>query len=143
MSEILIGVDRSEQSRRAVEFAVARALERSGSIVIVHVIPWSPFSFNTPSENEHRHSQKAAEIAAATEQITDPLVALVADSGVSVEVVVTHGDPVDTIIKIVAERKSDHIVLGRTGDSRVRQAIFGSTPAHLVQEAPVPVTVVP
>lgn len=143
MPEILIGVDRSDQSRRAVEFAVDRALERSGSIVIVHVIPWSPFSFNTPSENEHRRTQKVAEISAATEQIMDPLVAMVGDSGVPCEVVVTHGDPVDTIIRIVDERKTDHIVLGRTGDSRVRQAIFGSTPAHLVQEAPVPVTVVP
>ncbi len=143
MSEILIGVDRSDHSRRAVEFAVARALERDGSVVIVHVIPWSPFSFNTPTENEHRHAQKAAEIAAATEQVIDPLRELVREAGVPVEVVVRHGDPVDTIIHLAGERRSDHIVLGRTGDSRVRQAIFGSTPAHLVAEAPVPVTVVP
>ena len=143
MSEILVGVDRSDHSRRAVEFAVARALERTGGVVIVHVIPWSPFSFNTPSENEHRHAQKAAEIAAATEQVIDPMVAIVREAGVPVEAVVTHGDPVDTIIKIAEERHSDHIVLGRTGDSRVRQAIFGSTPGHLVQEAPVPVTVIP
>jgi len=143
MPEILIGVDRSDQSRRAVEFAVARALERTGSVVIVHVIPWSPFSFTTPTENEHRHTQKAAELSAATEQVTAPLAELVRDSGVPLEVVVTHGDIVDTIIRIAEERHSDHIVLGRTGDGRVRQAFFGSTPAHLVQEAPVPVTVVP
>ncbi len=143
MSEVLVGVDGSEHSRRAVEFALARTQERSGSMVLVHVIPWSPFSFNTPTENEHRHAQKAAEIAAANEQVIDPLAALVREAGVPVEIVVTHGDPVDMIIKITADRKSDHIVLGRTGDSRVRQAIFGSTPGHLVQEAPVPVTVVP
>lgn len=143
MSEILIGVDGSDHSRRAVEFAVARAHERDGSVAIVHVIAWSPFSFNTPTENEHRHAQKAAEISAATEQVIDPLAALVKEAGVPFEVFVIHGDPVDTIIKLVGERHSDHIVVGRTGDSRVRQAIFGSTPAHLVQEAPVPVTVVP
>jgi len=112
-------------------------------MVIVHVIQWSPFSFNTPTENEHRHAQKAAEILAAQEQVIDPLAALAKEAGVPHEVVVTHGDPVDTIMKILDERHSDHIVLGRTGDSRVRQAIFGSTPGHLVQVAPVPVTVVP
>lgn len=143
MSEILVGVDRSVQSRRAVEFAVAQALERTAIVVIVHVIPWSPFSFNTPTENEYRHTQKQAEIAAATEQVIDPLAGLVREAGIALEVVVTHGDPVDTIITIAEKRHSDHIVLGRTGDSRVRQAIFGSTPGHLVQEAPVPVTVVP
>lgn len=143
MTELLVGVDGSDHSRRAVEFAVARTLERSGSMVIVHVIQWSPFSFNTPTENEHRHAQKAAEILAAQEQVIDPLAALAKEAGVPHEVVVTHGDPVDTIMKILDERHSDHIVLGRTGDSRVRQAIFGSTPGHLVQVAPVPVTVVP
>lgn len=143
MSEVLVGVDGSEHSRRAVEFAVARTLERSGSMVLVHVIQWSPFSFNTPTENEHRHAQKAAEITAANEQVVDPLADLVREAGVPLEIVVIHGDPVDMIIKIAEERHSDHIILGRTGDSRVRQAIFGSTPAHLMQESPVPVTVVP
>jgi nucleotide-binding universal stress UspA family protein len=143
VSEILVGVDRSDQSRKAVEFAVAQALERPATVVIVHVIPWSPFSFNTPTENEHRHTQKEAEIAAATEQVVDPMASLVREAGVALEVVVTHGDPVDTIITIAEERHSDHIVLGRTGDSRARQAIFGSIPGHLVQAAPVPVTVVP
>jgi len=143
VSEILVGVDRSDHSRRAVEFAVARALEREKSLVVAHVIPWSPFSFNTPSENEHRSAQKEIEIAAATEQITDPLAEVVREAGVSVEVIVRHGDPVDLLIKIARDRECDHIVLGRTGDSRVRQAIFGSIPSHLVQAAPVPVTVVP
>ena len=143
MSEILIGVDRSDQSRRAVEFAVARAQERQGTVVLTHVIAWSPFSFNTPSENEHRHAQKEAELTAATTQILDPLAGIVRDAGLPVEVVVRHGDPVDMLIEIVQDRGSDHIVLGRTGDSRVRRALFGSLPAQMVQLAPVPVTVVP
>jgi nucleotide-binding universal stress UspA family protein len=143
VSEILIGVDRSDQSRRAVEFAVARAQERQGTVVLTHVIPWSPFSFNTPSENEHRHAQKEAELTAATTQILDPLAGIVRDAGLPVEVVVRHGDPVDMLIEIVQDRGSDHIVLGRTGDSRVRRALFGSLPAQMVQLAPVPVTVVP
>ncbi len=143
MPEILVGVDQSDQSRRAVQFAMARAQERDGSVVLVHVIHWSPFSFNTPSENEHRHAQKKAEIKAATEQIAEPLKALLDEAGVSGEVLVCHGDPVDTIIRIAGDRGSDHIVLGRTGDSRVKRALFGTTPAHLVQMAPIPVTVVP
>jgi nucleotide-binding universal stress UspA family protein len=143
VSEILIGVDRSDHSRRAVEFAVARAAERHDSVVLTHVIPWSPFSFNTATENEHRHKQKAAELTAATTQVIDPLAGIVREAGVPVEVIVRHGDPVDMLIEIAQDRGSDHIVLGRTGDSRVRQALFGSLPAQMVQVAPVPVTVVP
>lgn len=143
VSEILVGVDRSEQSKRAIEFAARRARELERSVVVVHIIPWSPFSFNTPEENEHRHARRSEEIKAATEQIIDPMVALVTESGVPVETLVQHGDPVDTLIQIVEKRGCEHIVLGRTGDSRVRQAIFGSLPAQIVQHSPVPVTVVP
>jgi nucleotide-binding universal stress UspA family protein len=47
------------------------------------------------------------------------------------------------ILDLARERDAAYIVVGRTGDSRMRQAVFGSTPGHLVQLAPVPVTVVP
>ncbi len=143
MSEILVGVDRSVQSKRAIEFAARRAKELDRSILVVHVIPWSPFSFNTPEENEQRHARRTEEIKAATEQIITPMLALAEESGMPVETLVQHGDPVDTLIQIAEKRGCEHIVLGRTGDSRVKQAIFGSLPAHIVQHAPVPVTVVP
>ncbi len=143
MREILVGVDRSEQSRRAVEFAAVRASQLHRSVLVVHVIPWSPFSFNTPEENEHRSTRRAEEITAATEQIVEPMAAILREEGVEVETLVQHGDPVDTLIEIAAQRQSDHIVLGRTGDSRVKRALFGSTPAQVVQHSNVPVTVVP
>ena len=143
MPEILVGVDRSEQSRRAVEFAAERARQLDRSVLVVHVIPWSPFSFNTPEDNEHRSTRRAEEIAAATEQIVEPMAVLVREKGVEVETLIQHGDPVDTLIDIAKRRASGHIVLGRTGDSRVKRVLFGSTPSHVVQLATVPVTVVP
>lgn len=143
MPEILVGVDRSEQSRRAVEFAADRAQQLDRTVLVVHVIPWSPFSFNTPEDNEHRSTRREEEIAAARDQIVDPMAALVREKGVQVEALIQHGDPVDTLIEIANQRASDHIVLGRTGDSRVKRVLFGSTPSHVVQLATVPVTVVP
>ncbi len=143
MPEILVGVDRSEQSRRAVEFSAERAHQLQRSVLVVHVIPWSPFSFNTPEENEHRSTRRAEEIAAATDQIVEPMAAIVRERNVEVETLVQHGDPVDTLIDIANQRQSNHIVLGRTGDSRLKRALFGSIPSQVVQHATVPVTVVP
>ncbi|WP_372728206.1 universal stress protein [Nocardioides sp.] len=143
MSELLVGVDRSDESRRAVEFATERARELGDSLVVVHVIPWSPFSFNTPEDNEQRPARRAAEIAAATTQVTEPMAAVAREVGVSVDTLVQHGDPVDTLIEIARSRGSAQIVLGRTGDGRVRRAVFGSIPSQVVQHASVPVTVVP
>lgn len=112
-------------------------------MVVVHVIPWSPYSFSTPGENERRSSAKDAEIKAATSQIVEPMVEIGKQSGHTVTPVVRHGDPVDTIVALVKETHAVSVTVGRTGDSRVRRAIFGSIPSHLVHECPVPVTVVP
>ncbi len=143
MDQIVVGVDTSDTSRRAVQFAVARAKEYEAGLVVVHVIPWSPFSFNTPSENEHRHQRKEAELAAAREQVTDPIVAAIKDSGVPVEVVLRHGHPAETLGELAEQHKAVHIVVGRTGDSAMRERFFGSTASRLVHFSPVPVTVVP
>lgn len=56
---------------------------------------------------------------------------------------VRHGDPVDTLVELASEFSATAIVVGRTGDSRVKRALFGSIPGHLVHESTIPVTVVP
>lgn len=143
MSLVLIGVDASEASTRAVEFASIRAKQLDFELCIVHVIPWSPYSFSTPDELSHRHQTREAEIAAATEQIVEPRVAKAREAGIQVEGIVRHGDPVDLLNDIVAERHAVQVVVGRTGDTRVKRALFGSIPGHLTRTATVPVTVVP
>ncbi|MEO5608324.1 MAG: universal stress protein [Ornithinibacter sp.] len=143
MDTIVVGVDNSETSTRAVEFAVARAQVNQWKIVLAHVIPWSPFSFQTPNENEHRSREKKREIAAANEQILDPMAAIAEKGGVAFEKVVRHGKPSETLLELCDEVKAVHVIVGRTGDSGLREAVFGSVASRLAQHANVPVTVVP
>ena len=82
MDTIVVGVDNSAASTRAVEFAVERAQRNTWKIVLAHVIPWTPFSFQTPSENEHRHRERQREIEAATQQVIAPMAQLADDGGV-------------------------------------------------------------
>ncbi|PFG21283.1 universal stress protein [Serinibacter salmoneus] len=144
MELILVGVDRSEASSRAVRFACARAQQEEAGVFLVHVIPWSPYSFTTQDELQHRTTVKQKEIEAATEQIMAPMVELAESLGAPVHTAeVRHGDPVDMMIALADSFSVAEIVVGRTGDSRIRRAIFGSLPSHLTQMASVPVTVVP
>lgn len=145
MKEVLVGVDRSDASRRAVTFAASMCRTLDRNLVIAHVIPWSPYSFNTPTENEERPARKAAELKAAAEQVVDPLAELARQTeGVTLDVILRHGQPVDTLLDLVEERPTiTHIVLGRTGDSVLRQAVLGGLPTRLIHHTRVPVTVVP
>ncbi|KAA9394928.1 universal stress protein [Kocuria coralli] len=144
MELILVGVDRSEASSRAVRFACSRAKQEEGQVFLVHVIPWSPYSFTTQDEAARRSAAKQTEIDAATEQIVKPMVEYAEELGATIhKAEVRHGDPVDLMIALADSYSVQEIVVGRTGDSRIRRAIFGSLPSHLTYMASVPVTVVP
>lgn len=142
MDTIIVGVDASDASTRAVEFAVDRAKHNHWKVVLVHVIPWSPFSFQTPEENATRHAAKEKELAAATEHIMKPAAELAEQGGVPHEEYVHHGRPSDTVLDLARNHQAVHIIIGRTGDSGLR-AVFGSVASRLVQSSDVPVTVVP
>ena len=143
MTVIVAGIDTSQSSERALRYALAEAGPSGGEVVLAHVIPWSPFSFQTLSENEHRHREREREIEAAQAQLIDPAVARAAEAGVAARAVVRHGNPAETLLDIVREEKADAIVVGRSGDSGLKAAIFGSVANRLAHESPVPVTVVP
>jgi nucleotide-binding universal stress UspA family protein len=139
---VLVGVDGSDASGRAVEFARDRAEALGVDLVLAHVVPWSPYSFNTPEENEVRHARRETELRAAREQVLEPAMALVGDVATCIPVA-RHGDRAETLNTIAREHDAFHILVGRTGESRMRARVFGTVPGQLIQIADVPVTVVP
>lgn len=147
MESVLVGVDRSESCIRAVEFALARARINSWRVVIAHVIPWSPYSFSTLEDNELRPLRRRKEVEQAQAEVIDPLLDLareehgLLDGEVSSEI--RHGQAAESLLHIARHHKVDMIAIGRLGESGLRRAIFGSVPNRLVQQATIPVVVVP
>lgn len=140
---VLVGVDQGEASTRAVEFATDRALRNGWTILLVHVINWSPYTVLSNEDNAERHTRRREEIDFAQSKIIDPMLEIVQGAGVPVETVIRHGRPSDTILDLAATHGVVHIIVGRLGDAGLREAIFGSVASRLVQHADVPVTVVP
>ena len=94
MSEVMIvGVDGSEPGMRAAEFAANVASAHNAKLLIVYIIEWSPYTFNTPEENEQRHNRREREIEAANSSVLQPLVEKLSGCGASVEGLVLHGHP--------------------------------------------------
>jgi nucleotide-binding universal stress UspA family protein len=139
-NNVVVGVDGSEAGERAARFACR--IVRGGTLVVACVVPWSPFAVQTAEENEQRRASKQRETEDA-HRIVDPLVEAFAADGVTVEGVVRHGHPAETLSDLARERGAEHLVVGRVGQSKVRSLLFGSTPGNLIQIAMVPVTVVP
>ncbi len=139
----LLAVDGSPGCEKAIKFVSDQAKRANAKVVVAYVIEWSPYSFNTPEENEQRHKRREEELAKATETIVEPVAARLKDLGLDVETLVHHGHPAKTVAELAIKHNAAQIFIGRTGETGLKTMLFGSVAANLVQTSAVPVTVVP
>ena len=140
---LLVGTDCSDCSHRAVDYAANWAKLTGSHLYVVHVIQWSPFTFNTPQENEERHKRREDELERARSQILNPILTDLLSKGVDAEGVVRHGHPAEALSGLADELMATNIIIGRKGQSPIKTKLFGSVASTLVQISAHPVTVVP
>ena len=72
---LVVGLDGSAAGEKALAFAKKQAKQLGDcTIAICYVIEWSPFSFQTPEENEKRHLRREeAKVATATAMASSKL----------------------------------------------------------------------
>ncbi len=140
---ILVGIDGSQESRRAVDFGIAQAKLNKAQLVLAYVIEWSQYTFNTPEENEQRHKRREEELKTVHERVMEPMLKSISSEGLETTGVVRHGQVADALIQIGRERGAGQIVVGRIGQKGVTSLIFGSVVSKLIQLTRIPVTVVP
>ena len=140
---VLVALDGSAGGERALQYAAERAKLGGAELVIAYVIEWSPYSFNTPEENAERHMRREMEIERATTSVVSPAEAQMKAQKIKCTSVVRHGQPAETLIKLSQEHDVQHIVIGRRGQSALKNLMFGSVAGNLIQTSPIPVVVVP
>lgn len=142
-TKIVVGLDGHGSGERAVAYAKGQAeLIGDCELIVVYVIEWSPFSFQTAEENAQRHKRREEEIATAMERVVTPALTNLKSSNLSVSGRVLHGDVADTINRVATEEKATQIVVGRSSEGGIASRVFGSATSNLVMGASVPVTVV-
>lgn len=142
---IVVGVDGSVDSQRALRFALSRAASREGSsVVAVHswrVPPtfiaqavttggWAP----PPDDLLDRHSEEM--VSGILAEVMDDTV-----DDVDITVVRTRNDPVEALVEAGGE--ADLIVVGSRGRGGVSGLLLGSVTQGLLHTATTPVAVLP
>lgn len=142
-TKLVIGLDGQSSGERALEFGSNLAKQIGAcELLVVYVIEWSPYSFQTAEENAQRHKRREEEISTARERVVDPAIKQLTDAGLTATAIVRHGDVADTLNSIAKAEGAAQIVVARSTDKSLSKRIFGSSTANLVMEATVPVTVV-
>ena len=139
----VVAVDGSPGSLRALDLAVDLAKPANDSLILAHIIEWSPFSFHTADELAERHKRREEELERAEKAVLAPASKRVDEAGLSCETVVKHGHPAESLLETADEAKASLIFIGRKGQSRMGALLFGSVAGSLVQMSKIPVTVAP
>jgi nucleotide-binding universal stress UspA family protein len=143
MTVVLAPVDGSTRALRAVPWAEKFA-GPDGTVILLRVVPPQPdyaeslFSLvgaeGTVQEIQDAWNQTA-------EADLEEAAALLSASGVTVEQMVTAGEPDEEIVAAVARRGAQMIVMASHGRGAVGRAIFGSVADRVARTATVPVLI--
>ncbi|WP_419905279.1 universal stress protein [Kiloniella sp.] len=140
---LIVGLDGTGSGDRAVAYAKKLAnLIGDCELLMVYVIEWSPYTFQTAEENSERHKRREEEIHMATERVVNPAVSSLVADGIAARGIVRHGDVADLLDAVAVEEKAEQIIVARSSEGGFVKRVFGTSTANLVMHASVPVTVV-
>lgn len=134
--KILVAVDGSVYSRRAIETAVDMAQHYQSEICLLHAFPHVSDFLGTPfyeSSVESRTLHGMALLESARTQIGDRA---------PVTTQLLEGSPADAVLRVAEVEGYDLIVIGSRGHSQVMGLLLGSVSTSVAQRAACPVLIV-
>ena len=133
--QIVVGVDGSDASERALRWAASEARARGGTVQAITAWRWDgsgTFFVAATSPADERERAR---------QILDETLAKVAEDFTDVPIL---GELVeDTPGRALTHQPADILVLGSHGHSRLHHAVLGSVSEECVRRATCPVVVLP
>ena len=140
MPGIVVGVDGSGHSRKALETAANEAAAHHVPLTVLVVHQAVRDVYGSPSHypEDAAQTEKVKEAAQAE---TDQVMAALGAKPASVTVTSVHGLPADELIK--ASQGADMLVLGRRGMGGFARLTMGSVSNQVAHHAQCPVLIVP
>lgn len=141
LAKILVPVDFSGESKKAIQYAIAFARQFGASIVLLHVVEpvvypsdvgYGPVVVQVPNSNAIKRA-KTRLSALGKKQAGEEIL---------IDTAVLSGSPHVEIIEAAKTLKIDLIVIGTHGYTGLDHALMGSTAEKVVRHAPCPVFVV-
>jgi nucleotide-binding universal stress UspA family protein len=145
---VVIGVDGSERSERAVEFATRLPPPRGGRLLLVTAAPLMSDASNPllPSGIQKTaasgvasiNRRRVAEARANLQRLAQGPRA----AGWRVNTAVTTAAPLRSLLAAVTRAGADLLIVGATGASQLRRLLLGSVAQGALDGSPVPVLIV-
>jgi len=135
VARIVVGVDGSDESHRALQWAMAEASRWGAKLIVVHA-----WRFGV-SPSDPNAAEATRTIGRAAQHVVDHEVAYARESDVDAEGVLVFDSPARALVDQSAD--ADLIVVGNRGRGGVASTLLGSVSTACVRHARCPVVVVP
>jgi nucleotide-binding universal stress UspA family protein len=139
ISRILVPIDFSEYSEKALNWAVTMAEQWRSRLYLCHVIPQPSYPHMLAGADLVEFETKLR--STAETQLHD-LKNKQQSHGVPIDLRVVIGEPFHDICRVAEEEQIDLIVMGTHGRTGLRHALLGSVAERVVRHSPCPVLVV-
>lgn len=139
LKSILVPIDFSEFSRRALEYALPLADKFGAKIILVHVVEPAFYPDNViPAKTEKLNTIMAKE----GQKMLDQLRAEKIKSDIKSKTIVASGRAYNEIIHAATSLQTDLIIMATHGYTGLKHMLMGSTAEKVIRHAPCPVLVV-
>ena len=142
MPGIIVGVDGSHHSRRALQWAISEAATRHVPLTVltVHQAIAGYWGGPVPEPDEPALLEQARkEVQKETDDVLDELGAGSRPPSVTVRAVT--GPPAQELL--AASEHADLLVVGARGAGGFKRLLLGSVSTHVTHHAPCPVVIIP
>lgn len=138
MTKILVAVDGSPESDKALDYAADLAKANKAELVVVNVAedfcPAGVTEIDCKVVRELAMKGAKATLAAALERVKP--------KGISTRGVIESGRPADVVDGIAQREKVDQVVVGSRGKHGARKLALGTVSGRIAEWSPVTVTIV-
>lgn len=135
LKRILVPVDFSDPSRKAVAYGAAIAERAGAKLYLAHIMQRvSGFAYVFPDAPSDWEQQRIASTRQALEDLLPP-----GREKLHVEVVAKIGAVEDELLGLVHDENIDLVIMGSRGRTRLRRVFLGSVTEHMLRKVPVPV----
>jgi nucleotide-binding universal stress UspA family protein len=139
LSKILVPVDGSEYSLRALDTAIYLAKKIDANLTGMHVIENLPTVY---VESQKVLNDLLAKYRAESENILDKCKQIAEKSGVKIETVIAEGDAASNIVVYARNGGFDTIIMGSRGVGRFKEMVLGSVSNKVLHHAKCSVMIV-
>ena len=147
-NKILLPVDGSKNSEKAIKHATTLAIDEEAEIVILYVVDHRSLTSlpeNALEDKELADYEKQGEVV--TQRVVDQINGIIKetspDKTIKTEKLIVEGKPANIIIKAIEKKDIDVVVIANSGKNFVDRFLIGSVTERIIRCSTVPIVVIP